>query len=321
MDFGVDIALPGVPLHSARQQIEELRDWGYTKLWSSEVSKEDAFTPLTLAAAWVPELHLGTAIVPVFTRGPGLLAMTAGALADAAPGRFSLGIGTSSDNIVTKWNGIPFVDPYKRTRDTVRFLRQALTGERVDEIYDTFEIHGFRLGRVPEIPPPLLIAALRPQMLRLAGREADGVICTFAAPSDMPKIIEQVGPGKDIVCKIFLCPNAEPEAFYRDAKRIINAYLNVDVYARYQEWLGRGDTLRPMWDAWQAGDRKAALAAVPDSLVDEFFFHGTPEECWAAVQRYIDNGVTSPILEIHEFGVDLREGLAAMAPAHRPTHP
>jgi probable F420-dependent oxidoreductase len=318
MNFGVDIALPGVPLHTARSQFEELRDLGYTQFWSSEVSNEDAFTPLTLAAAWTPEIDLGTAIVPVFTRGPGLLAMTAAALADAAPGRFTLGVGTSSINIVQKWNGLPFVDPYKRTRDTVRFLRHAFTGERVDETYDTFEINGFRLGRVPEIAPRLLVAALRPQMLRLAGREADGVICTFAAPKDLLKIIEQVGPGKEIVCKIFLCPNAEPEAFYRDAKRIICAYLTVDVYARYQEWLGRGDVLQPVWDAWAAGDRKAALAAVPDALVDEFFLHGTPEECWAGVERYLDAGVTKPILEVHEFGVDLREGLRAMGPARRP---
>src|SRR3954447_16046102 len=115
MNFGCDIALPGVRLHEARAQFEELRDLGYTQFWSSEVSNEDGFTPLTLAAAWTPEMHLGTAIVPVFTRGPGLLAMTAGALADAAPGRFTLGVGTSSINIVQKWNGLPFVDPYKRT--------------------------------------------------------------------------------------------------------------------------------------------------------------------------------------------------------------
>ena len=65
------------------------------------------------------------------------------------------------------------------------------------------------------------------------------------------------------------------------AKRAIAAYLNVPVYAQFHDWLGRGDVLRPMWEAWQAGDRKQALAEIPDSLVDELIVHGSPEACRA----------------------------------------
>src|SRR5207245_2299733 len=111
----------------------------------------DAFTPLTLAAAWTPQARLGTAIVPVYTRGPSVLAQSAAALAEAAPGRFVMGVGTSSNVIVQSWNDIPFVEPYKRTRDVVRFLRKALAGERVDEQFDTFTVRGFRLGRGPKL--------------------------------------------------------------------------------------------------------------------------------------------------------------------------
>ena len=68
-------------------------------------------------------------------------------LADAAPGRFAIGIGSSSNVIVERWNGVPFVEPYKKVRDVVRFLRDALGGEKVAKRYDTFEVHGFRLGR------------------------------------------------------------------------------------------------------------------------------------------------------------------------------
>ncbi len=67
---------------------------------------------------------------PAYTRGPALLAQQAATLADLAPGRFVLGIGTSSDTIVQRWNGIPFEEPYKRVRDTLRFLRKALAGRR-----------------------------------------------------------------------------------------------------------------------------------------------------------------------------------------------
>ena len=126
-------------------------------------------------------MRLGIAIIPVYTHGPALLASQVLAMAHAAPGRFALGIGTSSNVIVERWNGIPFEKPYQRARDTLRFLRQALTGEKVTEQYETFEIKGFRLerGLAPAETPPILLAALRPGMLRLAGREADGAIINW----------------------------------------------------------------------------------------------------------------------------------------------
>ena len=100
--------------------------------------------------------------MPAYHRGPALLAQSAAALAEAAPGRFALGIGTSSDIIVERWNGIPFEHPYRRTRDLLRFLRPALAGEKVDAVFDTFAVKGFRLARPPEVAPPILVAALRP---------------------------------------------------------------------------------------------------------------------------------------------------------------
>src|SRR5215469_4032755 len=132
MGYGMTVPFDGVPLADHRQWYEELVELGYTDVWSSESDGTDAFTPLALAAAWAPSLRLGCAIVPAFTRGPGLMAMSVAAMAEAAPGRFAFGIGTSSNVIVENWNDIPFDDPYRRTRDMIRFLRQALTGDRVD---------------------------------------------------------------------------------------------------------------------------------------------------------------------------------------------
>src|SRR5206468_6771723 len=106
----------------------------------SEVAGLDAFTPLALASVWAPTMRLGTAIAPAYTRGPGLLAMSAAALAEAAPGRFLLGVGSSSPVIVDDWNSLSFVDPYGRTRDVLRFLRLALAGETVDKAYPTFTV-------------------------------------------------------------------------------------------------------------------------------------------------------------------------------------
>ena len=157
---GLTVPLPG-PLHSHRDKLGELFDLGYTDIWSAESDGADGFTPLALAAAWEPRLRLGTAIVPAFTRSPACFAQCVASLADAAPGRFAIGVGSSSNVIVERWNGVPFVEPYKKVRDVVRFLRDALEGDKVSKVYDTFEVQGFRLGVRPEHRPPILVAQFR----------------------------------------------------------------------------------------------------------------------------------------------------------------
>src|SRR5262245_38644858 len=166
--WGMTVPLGGIPLAEHAEVFQTLVDAGYTDAWTSEVAGTDAFTPLTLAAAWAPQLRLGTAIAPVFTRGPGLLAMTAAALAETAPGRFQLGVGASSPVVVGDWNAVPFEEPLARSRDVLRFLRPALAGEMVDREFETFGVRRFKLERPPATPPPVLLAALRPGMLRLA---------------------------------------------------------------------------------------------------------------------------------------------------------
>ena len=128
--YGITIPFDGVPLAGQRELVAALPDLGYTDVWSSEVDSTDAFTPLVLASAWAPALRLGTAIAPVYTRGPATLAQCAASLAAAAPGRVAIGIGASSDVIVERWNGIEFDRPLQRVRDTARFLRAALAGPR-----------------------------------------------------------------------------------------------------------------------------------------------------------------------------------------------
>jgi probable F420-dependent oxidoreductase len=314
------VPLPG-PLHSHREKLNELADLGYTDIWSAEADGADAFTPLALASIWEPRLRLGTAIVPAYTRSPACLAQCVASLADAAPGRFAIGIGSSSNVIIERWNSLPFVEPYKKVRDVVRFLRDALSGEKVAKKYDTFEVQGFRLGIRPEQTPPILVAALREGMLRLAAREADGAIVNWLSGDDVAKVVGVVrgaagGVEKEIVARIFCCPSENADAVRAAAKFAIAAYLNVPVYAEFHRWLGRGDALQPMWDAWAAGDRKAALASIPDSVVDELIVHGSPAECRMKIQRYFDNGVTTTSLAILPFDPDLKnwEAVRSLAP-------
>lgn len=313
--YGITIPFDGIPLPAHREWFEELERLGYTDLWTAEVDGADGFTPLALAAAWNPSFHLGIAIAPVFTRGPALLAQTAAAMADVAPGRFALGVGTSSEPIVSYWNGLPFADPYKRARDVLQFLGAALTGEKVSAAYETFSVRGFRLSRPPAQAPKIYLAALRGGMLRLAGRLADGAILNWLSSDDVKTAVREVGPGKEIVARIFVIPNGDAEIARAIGRRMITAYLTVDAYAQFQRWLGRGPLLEPMWTAWAAGDRKAAVAAVPDDVVDQLVVHGTPAACREHVARYVMNGVTIPALAVMTHGTDLGEALRGLAPA------
>ncbi len=317
---GITIPFDGISLPAHRAWFKRLRELGYTDLWSAEVDGFDGFTPLTLAAAWEPELNLGVAITPAYTRGPALLAQSVAAMADAAPGRFACGLGASSEVIVANWNGLAFENQFRRVRDTLQFLHQAFTGEKVTEEYDTFQVKGFRLARVPALLPPIYLAALRPGMLHLAGREADGAILNWLSASDVAKSVGEVekaasGSPREIVARIFVIVCEDADLARSIGRRMITAYLNVEAYAEFHRWLGRGPALQPMWDAWSAGDRKKALAVIPDEVVDDLVVHGSPAECRSHIQRYVDNGVTIPAPAVIPIGIDLDEAIAGLSPS------
>ena len=314
--YGMSLPLAGIPLHQHEDWLKEMVDLGYTDFWSSEANAHDGFTPLAMAAAWTPTARLGVAIIPAYTRGAALMAQSVASLADAAPGRFVMGIGASSDVIVGRWNGIPFEQPYQQVRDMVRFLRKALAGEKVDESFERFTVKGFRLGvKLPE-PPPILIAALRQGMLRLAGREGDGAILNWLSAEDVKQVaplVHEGGEGKEIVARIFVLPVADRKLALAIGRRAVAAYLNVPVYAAFHEWLGRGEELEGMWKLWKEGDRKAALEAIPEEVVDALIVNGPPEACREHIQRYVENGVHTPALALLHTE-DLKQSIRDLAP-------
>jgi probable F420-dependent oxidoreductase len=289
--LGITIPL-GAPLPAHATLLPRLAEAGYGEFWSSETAAFDAFTPLAHAAAILPPLaRLGTAIAGVMTRGPALLAMTAAAVADAAPGRFSLGVGAASPAIVTQWNGVPYERPVSRVHEAITFLRGALAGEKLP--------NGFRLERPPAQPPPILIAALRPAMLRLAGSLGDGAILNWLSASDVERVVPLVhaaGTGRTIVARLFVCVTDDPVPVRAAARRLVTGYLTVPGYADFHRWLGRDRLLEPMWQAWASGDRRGAVAAVPEAVLDELFVIGTPAECAAHIHRYVHSGVDVPVL-------------------------
>jgi probable F420-dependent oxidoreductase len=329
--WGITLPLSGMPLSGQRDLVTALPDLGYTDAWSAEVNGADAFTPLALAAQWTSKdgtgtqgagpqdaggLRLGTAVANIYTRGPALLAMSAATLAGLAPGRFVLGIGVSSPAVVTDWNGIALDRPYQRARDTLQFLRRALAGEKVSMDAETFTINGFRLDPAPVPPPALALAALRPGMVSLAAAMSDGAITNWLAPSDVPAVRAVAGPDCELIARIFVCPTADAGLARQIGRRMIAAYLTVPAYAAFHDWLGRGPRFQPMREAWAAGDRKAALAAIDDELVDELVVHGAPGYCRERVAEYQAAGLDTPVIAIVPApGVDEAEAVRQLAPA------
>lgn len=317
--IGMTVPLDG-PLHQQKDAIQRLEQLGYTDLWSAEAMGHDAFTPLVLASQWAPSMRLGTAIIPAYTRGPALMASTVASMVDTAPGRFVLGVGSSSNVIVENWNGIPFDEPYKRVRDAVAFLRVALTGEKVTNDYDTFSVKGFRLGVRLEEQPPIMIAALREGMLRLAGRMGDGAIINWLSAEDVATVAGIVneaaeGEPREMIARLFVAPTEDREAVLEHGRRAIAAYLNVPVYRKFHEWLGRTDAMEAHWARWAEGDRKGAVAEIPESIVDELIISGSVDQCRSHLDRYFDNGVTTASLSIMPFpGVDLHGAIEGLAP-------
>jgi alkanesulfonate monooxygenase SsuD/methylene tetrahydromethanopterin reductase-like flavin-dependent oxidoreductase (luciferase family) len=159
-------------------------------------------------------------------------------------------------------------------------------------------------------------------MLRLAGREAQGVLLGLVGRADIAQIARTVaeasgGAERDLVLRLGVLPTADADLARAHCRRSIAAYLNVPAYASMHEWLGRGELLAPLARAWAAGDRKGALAAIPDALVDSLFVHGEAGACREQIEGFREAGVTTPVVSIMPFGGDpaaLRSALRELAP-------
>ena len=284
--WGLTLPFAGVPLAATEPLLRRAETAGWDDLWTGDTSGPDGFTPLALAAAWTERMRLGTGVVGAFTRGPAVLAQHAAALSDASGGRFVLGIGSSSDVIVERWNGIPFERPLTKVRETVAALRPVLAGGRGPG--------GFKLETPPPHPVPIYVAALRDRMLALGGSIGDGTFLNFLPLSAVEHVVATIAPrdGHDVVCRFFCVPQPIEEGLGL-ARFMFAGYATVPVYEEFFRALGWGDAIDPMVRAWRDGDRKLALERVPDELVREVFVFGRGPQMRDRLERYAAGGVTS----------------------------
>jgi probable F420-dependent oxidoreductase len=300
------IPFTGVPLHELGPLVRRIEEAGYDSVWSAESTDFDGFTPLVVAAEHSERLRLVTGIVNVFTRGPALLAQTAAALANVSNGRFVLGLGASSNVIVEQWNGIPFERPLAKVAETVDYLRTVLAGERGPG--------GFKLASPPAEPVPIVLAALRERMLRLAAEKADGVFTNFLPLSNVGQVVRTFDKqDKELACRVFSIHGPEENAL-ATAKRTFVAYATVPVYTEFFRWLGRGDEIDPVVEAWNAGDRKLALELAPEGLVREIFLLGPLEAQRERLAAFADAGIQTAVLAVSCSPAEVPEVIDSFAP-------
>lgn len=291
---------PGVPLADHPRLYRQAEALGYDDLWSGETPNgSDGFTPLAIAAPVTERMRLVTGIVNPFTRGLGVLAQTAAALQEATGGRFVLGLGASSDVTVQRFNGLAFERPLSKVREAVAALRPVLS------VPPERGYGGLRLERPVSQPVPIVVAALRGRMLALAAEVADGAFTNFLPLSGLPQVATALREGEraagrertptELACRFFILPVAEEQGMVF-ARSMFAAYGSVPVYARFFRWLGWGEQIAPMVEAYQSGDRGRAAELAPENLIREIFIFGSPEEVRARVQEFVEGGITTVAL-------------------------
>ncbi|MDZ7727119.1 MAG: LLM class F420-dependent oxidoreductase [Dehalococcoidia bacterium] len=277
---------------------------GLTGAWLSEVNGYDAITQAAAVGAAMPGARIGTAIVPMQTRDPLLMAMSAASLASVLEGPFILGLGTSTRVIVEDWHSQPWDKPLSLTREYVSLLRSFFAGERVT-IEGRYSYNNSRLG-FTAADIPIYLAALNDRMLELAGEIADGVILNFASPQYFEHARERIDAGRQRranpadsveILVFWRVSVVEDFAFVRDRyQREMVSYFMAPPYQRMWEREGLSDVSAEVEALWKSGDRGGALAAIPDDAMQQRVLAGTAEEVEAQLRPYFARGLNTAIL-------------------------
>ncbi len=321
--LGVTVGSLGVLGARATIDIAQLAaSMDYRSLWSVEATATDAFTLLAAVSAVAPNLGLGTGIVPVQLRTPPLAAMSVATLQALSPDAdVWLGLGVSAPGILRQ-HGVPGAQrPLAVMREYVALVRECLSGEPVTFEGDFWQVKRFRLGvRLGERRPKVVMAALNPGMLRLAGEIADGVLLNYIPSAHLGACIDQVRAGGS--AGIFAYVHAavgDFERSARSARRDLFNYAMSDSYASMFRASGFTDEVDELRARQRAGDRDGALAAISDRMIQAIDFIGSTAEVTGFVRGYVDAGVEYPVLMPLPWGDDrfavTRATMAAAAQA------
>jgi probable F420-dependent oxidoreductase len=297
---------------STAVRAEEL---GYRSFWTAETTGPESFTVLAAAGAAAPSLSLGTGVVPMQVRTPMIVAMAGATLQALQPEReVLLGIGISSPVVASQWHGMPYGEhPLERVREYVTLVKECLSGEPVTFQGDFYDVRKFRLGvRLGERKPKVVVGALNPGMLKLAGEVADGVLLNYIPASHVPWSVEQIRKGGDATVYAYVHAGVcEREDGIALARRDLFSYAVVDSYARNFERAGFGDEVAEIRARHKERDREGALAGVSDRMVDAIDVMGDAATVRATVEAYVAGGVQVPVLMPLPWGPDRNKVIEA----------
>ena len=326
----LDLASPGraVPENIDLALLAESCGWG--GFWVAETTGADAVTTAAAVAARLATGRVGTAIVPMQTRNPMLLAMSAAAIGQIAPGGFTLGLGTSTPIIVEDWHATAWGDSaLALTRECVDLTRRLLAGERITTDAGRWRYRRAQLLAPPESPPPIYLGALNDRMLELAGEIADGVILNFVTTADVAHAKERVAAGAARVGRDL--EGFELMVFFRATvtddydrvrhryQRELLTYVMAPVYERMFAREGFGDACVEVQKLWRARERDRALDAIPQALIRERTLVGEAGEVDERLAAYgaagMDSAMVFPVaIPDEDYATDCGRIIRAMAP-------
>lgn len=297
---------------------------GYSSLWLAEVAGTEAFSLLGAASQVAPGLDLGTGVVGFAHRSPPLLAMAAATLQSMAPDREVLiGVGPSSP-AVASWHGVSYPkQPVAQLAEFLALLRACLSGDRVDFSGHFYEVRRFRLGvELGERRPKVVLAALGPQMLRLGGRLADGVLLGRLPVSHVAWSVEQVRAGGPARVYAYVYLGLGGDGSLERARRDLLSYMSADAYAAHFARAGFPTVVAQARESFARGERAEALGAIPREMVEQIYPMAAPDELRRRLAAYREAGVEEPVILPLPWGSQedrptetLLEALAPRGPA------
>ena len=240
MRIGVGLQDPSgpAPMTALREQLQRAADQGFASAWMSNIFGVDALTALAVTGSQVPGIEVGTAVVPTYPRHPAALAQQARTVAAAVDGRLVLGIGTSHRIVIEDMFGYDFGKPILHMREYLDVLLPLLDGQPVAVSGATVRANiGLTTpssGRVP-----VLLAALGPQMLRLAGERTDGTVLWMTGPTTVrdhivPTITAAARdagrPSPRVVCSLPVCVTDDPDGARERATQVFAIYGDLPSY-------------------------------------------------------------------------------------------
>lgn len=293
----------------AAQLADEL---GYDSFWVPEAWGYEIFSLLTEMAVTTKRIKLGTGIVNVYSRSPGLLAMHTATLDEISEGRFILGVGTSGQRVIEGFHGRPFQKPLTQVRDVIRVVRTLLAGGKLSDAgAELAAYRPFKLEMTPvRADVPIYVAALKQKAIESIGELADGWIPTFWPYERLAEGREWIAAGaaragRD-ASKIVTAPFTTVLPLGLDAgsmmaRKIIAFYIGGmgDYYIELLSRFGFEDDCKRIAGLYQNRETRAQAAeAVPDRMIEALTISGDPQACIEELKRRRSFGIDLPILNL-----------------------